>query len=180
MGIVNCKSCYYSVNHNNNTWQEKKDDDIKKVIQEKEDHSQIEGAKGTDKTSTILNASKETSTKTDEIISTVNSSSIQSKRNKVPTITDIKKITELASCCYDYKILCSVNEVSMSLKKVLQNVSKSDTILFVIGPEGGFSNEEENILINNGFISTSLGSRVLRTETASTFVLSIINYIFMR
>ena len=55
-----------------------------------------------------------------------------------------------------------------------------DTILFVIGPEGGFSNEEENILINNGFISTSLGSRVLRTETASTFVLSIINYIFMR
>ena len=83
MGIVNCKSCYYSVNHNNNTWQEKKDDDIKKVIQEKEDHSQIEGAKGTDKTSTILNASKETSTKTDEIISTVNSSSIQSKRNKV-------------------------------------------------------------------------------------------------
>ena len=68
----------------------------------------------------------------------------------------------------------------MSLKKFLKNVSKSDTILFVIGPEGGFSNEEENILINNGFISTSLGSRVLRTETASTFVLSIINYIFMR
>ena len=110
----------------------------------------------------------------------VKEASEQSKRNKVPTITDIKKITELASCCYDYKILCSVNEVSMSLKKVLQNVSKSDTILFVIGPEGGFSNEEENIQINNGFISTSLGSRVLRTETASTFVLSIINYIFMR
>ena len=35
-------------------------------------------------------------------------------------------------------------------------------------------------IINNGFISVSLGDRVLRTETASLFVLSIINYIFMR
>lgn len=88
MGIVNCKSCYYSVNHKNNTWQEKKDDDIKKAIQKKEDNSQIEGAKGTDKTSTILNASKETSTKTVEIISTVNSSPIQSKRNKCINISN--------------------------------------------------------------------------------------------
>ena len=106
----------------------------------------------------------------------VKEASEQSKRNKVPTITDIKKITELASCCYDYKILCSVNEVSMSLKKVLQNVSKSDTILFVIGPEGGLEENDVEQLENNGAKIVTLGKRILRTETVALNVLSIIMY----
>lgn len=110
----------------------------------------------------------------------VKEASEQSKRNFIPVVDNVSKISNLIRLDYNYKILCSVNELSMSLKRVLQNVNKSDTILIVIGPEGGFSLEEEKMLIDNGFISTSLGSRVLRTETASTFVLSIINYIFMR
>lgn len=110
----------------------------------------------------------------------VKEASEQSKRNFIPVVDNVSKISDLIRLDYNYKILCSVNELSMSLKRVLQNVNKSDTILIVIGPEGGFSFEEEKMLIDNGFISTSLGSRVLRTETASTFVLSIINYIFMR
>lgn len=110
----------------------------------------------------------------------VKEASEQSKRNFIPIVDNVSKISDLINLDYDYKILCSVNELSMSLKRVLQNVNKSDTILIVIGPEGGFSLEEEKKLIDNGFISASLGSRVLRTETASTFVLSIINYIFMR
>ena len=52
-------------------------------------------------------------------------------------------------------------------------------ILFVIGPEGGFTDNEEKTLIDNGFVSTSFGSRVLRTETASLYVLSVLNYISM-
>ena len=70
--------------------------------------------------------------------------------------------------------------MSKSIKTVLSNVNISDRILIVVGPEGGFTKKEEEELINNGFISVSLGDRVLRTETASLFVLSIINYIFMR
>ena len=40
--------------------------------------------------------------------------------------------------------------------------------------------DEKKLLIDNGFISTSFGNRVLRTETASLYALSIINYILMR
>ena len=39
---------------------------------------------------------------------------------------------------------------------------------------------EEKILIESGYISTSFGNRVLRTETASLYALSIINYILMK
>ena len=104
----------------------------------------------------------------------------QSKRLTIPKVNNPYTIKELISLDYDYKILCSVNEVSKDIKTVLSNVKESDKILVVIGPEGGFTKEEESKLIEGGFISVSLGNRVLRTETASLFVLSIINYIFMR
>ena len=104
----------------------------------------------------------------------------QSKRLRIPSVTKPYTIQELANLDYNYKILCSVNEMSKSIKTVLSNLQESDKILVVIGPEGGFTNEEEKLLINHGFISVSLGDRVLRTETASLMILSMVNYIFMR
>jgi len=110
----------------------------------------------------------------------VKEASEQSKRLDIPKVLKPCNIKELSNLDYDYKILCSVNEMSTSIKTVLSNINISDRILIVVGPEGGFTKKEEEELINNGFISVSLGNRVLRTETASLFVLSIINYIFMR
>lgn len=104
----------------------------------------------------------------------------QSKRVVIPTIDGISDIKELANLDYDIKILCTVNELSTSIKKVLSNDLNGATIILVIGPEGGFTDKEEKILIDSGFISTSFGNRVLRTETASLYALSIINYILMR
>ena len=88
-------------------------------------------------------------------------------------------IKDLIKLDYDIKILCTVNELSMSLKEVLNKDLNNLKILLVIGPEGGFTDSEEKILIDNGFISTTFGRRVLRTETASLYALSIINYILM-
>ncbi len=110
----------------------------------------------------------------------VKEASEQSKRLDIPLVNKAHNIKELSLLDYDYKILCTVNELSKSIKTVLSNIQESDRILIVVGPEGGFTKEEEDYLISNGFISVSLGSRVLRTETASLFVLSIINYILMR
>ena len=104
----------------------------------------------------------------------------QSKRVVIPKVNGIMDIKELSKLDYDIKILCTVNELSMSLNKVLDRDLNNLKILFVIGPEGGFTDDEEKILIDNGFISTSFGKRVLRTETASLYALSIINYILMK
>ncbi len=104
----------------------------------------------------------------------------QSKRNKIPIFSNILNIDDLIKLEYDYKLLCSVNEKTISINKVLSNIKNNDRILIVIGPEGGFTNEEEQLLIDNGFTSVSLGNRVLRTETASLFITSCINYELMR
>ena len=60
------------------------------------------------------------------------------------------------------------------LKFVLSPVSKTydssevpAAVTFAIGPEGGLSPKEIEILVDDGFYSRKLGSRVLRTETAA-------------
>lgn len=80
----------------------------------------------------------------------------------------------------ELKLLCTVNETSTTIKSVFQNYKKDDRIIIVVGPEGGFTNEEEKKLMEAGFISVSLGNLVLRTETVGLYVMSIINYYFMR
>jgi len=106
----------------------------------------------------------------------VKEASEQSKRNIIPNVHNMIDINELINLKADLKIICTVNEVTKNIKKVLQEHSKCDTIIIVVGPEGGFKPQEEALLIDNGFVSVSLGSRVLRTETASLAILSMINY----
>lgn len=104
----------------------------------------------------------------------------QAKRNKVPEFNNIMSVKDLITLKYDVKLICTVNEKVISIKKVLSNINNDDRILIVIGPEGGFTSSEEELLTEHGFISISLGDRVLRTETASTFIMSAINYQLMR
>lgn len=104
----------------------------------------------------------------------------QSKRIKIPEITNPINLSNLVKLSdYDIKFLCTVNESSQNLKKVLSNMFSGAKILFVIGPEGGFTPEEEKVMMENGFLSISLGNSVLRTETASTFIMSVVRYIDM-
>lgn len=104
----------------------------------------------------------------------------QSKRNDIPLIEKICKLDELKSLDFTHKFICSVNEKSKTIKSVLSKVDIDDKILFVIGPEGGLSEKEEKLLMKSGFQAISFGDNVLRTETASLFILSVINYEFLR
>lgn len=109
----------------------------------------------------------------------VKEASEQSKRNTIPKVHDIVDLKGLCEINANLKIMLSVNEKTKNIKKVLKENTKYDKIILVIGPEGGFTEMEEKILMENGYISTSLGSRVLRTETASLVAVSMINYEWM-
>lgn len=131
-------------------------------------------------TRSIVKLEKKETKKIDRWNKILKEASEQSKRVVIPKVNEIMDIKDLAKLDYDIKILCSVNELSTSIKKVLSKDLNNVKIVLVIGPEGGFTDNEEKILMDNGFISTSFGNRVLRTETASLYALSIINYILMR
>lgn len=98
----------------------------------------------------------------------------QSKRVTIPEVSEIKKITDLN--LDGLKIVCSTKEKDNTLKKILKNNLKCDKIIMVVGPEGGLTLDEENQLIDLGFIPTSLGDNILRVETAPLYLLSVLNY----
>ena len=104
----------------------------------------------------------------------------QSKRCDIPILDKIYKFNEVLNLDFKEKFICSTKENKKLLKSTLSKININDTIVYVIGPEGGFSPSEEDILIENGYTPVSLGSNVLRTETASLFIMSAINYEFER
>jgi 16S rRNA (uracil1498-N3)-methyltransferase len=50
------------------------------------------------------------------------------------------------------------------------------SVLIMVGPEGGWTKEEENIALQRGFEAVSLGKQVLRSETAALAALAIISH----
>lgn len=108
----------------------------------------------------------------------VKEASEQSKRNDIPIINQIINLKDIKQT-NDINIVCSTIEQKNNIKNMFQNIKNCDTINVVIGPEGGLSINEEQFLNKQGFISTSLGTRILRVETVPMFILSVFNYIYM-
>ncbi len=104
----------------------------------------------------------------------------QAFRCDVPEVMKISNLKDIVNLDYDLKLLCSLNKNTKNIKKVLQKNNKCVKILLVVGPEGGFDPKEEEFLLENNFISVSLGCNVLRAETAPVAAISMIKYEFMR
>lgn len=51
-------------------------------------------------------------------------------------------------------------------------------ITLIVGPEGGFNDQEEKLLTDRGAIPVSMGARILRTETAGMAAIAAINAIW--
>lgn len=65
------------------------------------------------------------------------------------------------------------------LYNTIKNINKNKKIYALIGGEGGFSEEEKNLIKSyKNVYSVSLGERILRAETATTYILSVIQEIF--
>ena len=67
--------------------------------------------------------------------------------------------------------LLSLRPGTKALRTMLSDAS--DTV-FLCGPEGGFTPQEENAACHAGFQAVSLGARVLRSETAALTALALL------
>lgn len=111
----------------------------------------------------------------------VKEASEQSKRTRIPDVLPVMTISEILNLKdYDVKLLCTVRENTKNIKNLLSNVVEGAKMIVVVGPEGGFTEDEEEQLIRGGFQTVSLGKSVLRTETASLFIMSVVRYLSMR
>ncbi len=60
----------------------------------------------------------------------------------------------------------------------LDSLASPTKVRLLIGPEGGLTTEEISMAEAKGFVATTLGKRVLRTETAPVAALSIIQWLW--
>ena len=100
----------------------------------------------------------------------------QSKRNLIPEITNIHTIKQLQNLTYDQKFICSTKNTKNIINNYLQNQNNCATMIFVIGPEGGISPKEEELLENFGYTPITLGKLIMRVETAAIYIASITNF----
>lgn len=63
-------------------------------------------------------------------------------------------------------------------KKKLSEIKCGETIAVFIGPEGGFSDRETGLAKAAGANIITLGKRILRTETAAMYVMSVLGFLF--
>ena len=93
----------------------------------------------------------------------------QSKRDCIPNVEKIIKIKEIEESKFDRVLVAYENEEHNMLKNELNKLKKQEkeyNIAIVIGPEGGISEKEIDVLKEKNAVFVSLGKRILRTETA--------------
>lgn len=94
----------------------------------------------------------------------------QSGRNVVPVVHPAIPLNQY--------LQHSVGELRLILDprgaKTWRDYAIKGAIDLLIGPEGGFSEQEVDLALSQGFYPLSLGPRILRTETAAISALSVL------
>jgi 16S rRNA (uracil1498-N3)-methyltransferase len=107
----------------------------------------------------------------------------QSHRGRIPDLSPpvsfemaIQKLSEFERCL----IASESAEVGqhVTLRQALRTDKQTSpgTIAILVGPEGGFTEQEVELAKKNGAIPITLGPRILRTETAAVVAATLILY----
>jgi 16S rRNA (uracil1498-N3)-methyltransferase len=104
-----------------------------------------------------------------------------SKQCRRPYPMEIKPRTSLVDILasqadYSLKVVLWEQEKNNTLA-ALPGIRNMNSLLVVIGPEGGFTTKEIDNCIDVGFIPVSMGSRTLRAETAALSIMAIVQFL---
>lgn len=96
-------------------------------------------------------------------------------------LLDIHPPQPLGDFCMAYesaaaKIICWEEESHQGIRDVLEAPIPIGPVAVLVGPEGGWTEPEVAQARAHGFVSVSLGPRLLRTETAALTLISLIRY----
>ena len=103
----------------------------------------------------------------------------QCRRGIVPVVTEPIYPDDFSTLAdtYDLILFPYENEEKRTIKQCLRGLKeKPKRIAIIVGPEGGFSDEEAGHILFSGGISVSLGKTILRTETAGPVAAAMCMY----
>ncbi|HVP53177.1 MAG TPA: RsmE family RNA methyltransferase [Terriglobales bacterium] len=96
----------------------------------------------------------------------------QSRRVTPPEIVAPVRLREILDFAADRRIVLSEGEDQVLLRQAV--AGSRGTLALAIGPEGGWTSDEERAFREHGWIAASLGPTILRAETAAIAAISIV------
>ncbi len=98
-------------------------------------------------------------------------------------VTEVEEMTPLTSLLgetgrYGLALLATTSPTGKLLQEVIRGCLGVNSILCVVGPEGGFTEEEVEEAKEKGCLEVNLGVRVLRIETAAIAVVSMLLFFY--
>ncbi len=100
----------------------------------------------------------------------------QSKRNTIPEVAEVMSYSNAMKLASELDLLLVPYENKNGMadtKQVLKKLCEGKSVGILIGPEGGFDENEVGAAKAIGGLAISLGKRILRTETAAIAALSM-------
>ena len=101
-------------------------------------------------------------------------SSQQARRLRLPLIAEAVSFREAASVSADFRLMLDESSETAIGKCLPEARAVTDRIALLLGPEGGWTDEERETARTAGWRSCSFGSTVLRAETAAVAGVSIV------
>ncbi|HTH88725.1 16S rRNA (uracil(1498)-N(3))-methyltransferase [Mycobacterium sp.] len=95
----------------------------------------------------------------------------QSRRPYIPSVSGVVSTAELAQRVRDDGATTLVLHESATVKLTELSVAQPDSLLLIVGPEGGIADDEISALSDAGATAVRLGPTVLRTSTAAAVAL---------
>jgi 16S rRNA (uracil1498-N3)-methyltransferase len=102
-------------------------------------------------------------------------SASQCGRAYLMQVSAAARMTDLLAGDYDLKLMADPRAVPMV--DLSARLARSDRVLVVVGPEGGWTTDECDAARQAGCLSWSFGAHVLRIEAAATAAAGIVRYL---
>ena len=100
----------------------------------------------------------------------------QCGRSRLVEINEVATVREVAGSTSDCVLLAFTERGGITISEVLSNQSSTSRIVALVGPEGGWSEQELALFTDTGCVPVTLGPRILRTETAAVVALTLIQH----
>jgi 16S rRNA (uracil1498-N3)-methyltransferase len=99
------------------------------------------------------------------------------------TVTDVRPVLSFDEIVkksenVDISLLFTTEALSPLEALAQQQIERPRRMLLLVGPEGGFSPDEEQTALKKGFLPVGMGPRVLRAETAAILAVGLVQYRF--
>lgn len=96
----------------------------------------------------------------------------------IEALSSFERVLTIGRVCDVRIIFWERSAEPLSASRIRGPAAPPSSVMAVLGPEGGFSEQEVRAAEAAGFVSASLGPRILRAETAAVCACAIVQYVF--